>query len=229
MDKFDKLTGIAAPLPLVNIGRPSNIKVELLDPSPGNQIVPSGDTVPLLAHMIIPKQFLKTIKRSGLGVNLFDEMRYDRDGNENPEFVLNKPAYRDAKIIVAGDNFGCGSSREHAPWALLDFGIRCVISTSFADIFYNNCFKNGILPIVLPQEDVDKLMDDAERGANAVVTVDLENQVITGPDGGEVAFDVDPHRKHCLLNGLDDIGLTLEKSAAIDTFEAKMANERPWV
>ena len=201
MDKFDKLTGIAAPLPLVNI-----------------------DT-----DMIIPKQFLKTIKRSGLGVNLFDEMRYDRDGNENPEFVLNKPAYRDAKIIVAGDNFGCGSSREHAPWALLDFGIRCVISTSFADIFYNNCFKNGILPIVLPQEDVDKLMDDAERGANAVVTVDLENQVITGPDGGEVAFDVDPHRKHCLLNGLDDIGLTLEKSAAIDTFEAKMANERPWV
>ena len=201
MDKFTKLTGIAAPMPLVNI-----------------------DT-----DMIIPKQFLKTIKRSGLGVNLFDEMRYDRDGNENPEFVLNKPAYRDAKIIVAGDNFGCGSSREHAPWALLDFGIRCVISTSFADIFYNNCFKNGILPIVLPQEDVDKLMDDAERGANAVVTVDLENQVITGPDGGEVAFDVDPHRKHCLLNGLDDIGLTLEKSAAIDTFEAKMANERPWV
>ncbi|MFN3209499.1 MAG: 3-isopropylmalate dehydratase small subunit [Roseovarius sp.] len=201
MEKFVKLSGVAAPMPLVNI-----------------------DT-----DMIIPKQFLKTIKRSGLGVNLFDEMRYDDDGNEIDSFVLNQPAYREARIIVAGDNFGCGSSREHAPWALLDFGIRCVISTSFADIFYNNCFKNGILPIVLPQEEVDKLMDDAERGANAVLTVDLENQQITGPDGGTIGFDVDPWRKHCLLNGLDDIGLTMEKSASIDAFEAKAASERPWV
>ena len=201
MQKFDTLTGIAAPLPLVNI-----------------------DT-----DMIIPKQFLKTIKRSGLGVNLFDEMRYDRQGNEIPDFVLNKPQYRDAQILVAGDNFGCGSSREHAPWALLDFGIRCVISTSFADIFYNNCFKNGILPVVLPQEDVDKLMEDAERGSNATVTVDLESQTISGPDGGEITFEVDPWRKHCLLNGLDDIGLTLEKAPAIDAFEAKMRGERPWV
>ncbi|MBF9029478.1 3-isopropylmalate dehydratase small subunit [Rhodobacterales bacterium HKCCE3408] len=201
MEKFTKLTGIAAPLPLINV-----------------------DT-----DMIIPKQFLKTIKRSGLGKNLFDEMRYDDDGNEIPDFVLNKPAYRDAQILVAGDNFGCGSSREHAPWALLDFGIRCVISTSFADIFFNNCFKNGILPIVLPQEDVDKLMDDAERGANAVITVDLENQVITGPDGGSISFEVDSFRKHCLLNGLDDIGLTMEKAAAIDTFEASASQARPWV
>lgn len=201
MEKFDKLTGIAAPLPLVNI-----------------------DT-----DMIIPKQFLKTIKRSGLGVNLFDEMRYDRQGAEIADFVLNKPAYREAQILIAGDNFGCGSSREHAPWALLDFGIRCVISTSFADIFYNNCFKNGILPIVLPQADVDKLMDDAERGSNATLTVDLESQTISGPDGGEITFEVDPWRKHCLLNGLDDIGLTLEKAPAIDAFEAKMSAERPWV
>jgi len=201
MDKFTTLTGIAAPMPLVNI-----------------------DT-----DMIIPKQFLKTIKRSGLGKNLFDEMRYDADGNEIADFVLNKPAYRNAQILVAGDNFGCGSSREHAPWALLDFGIRCVISTSFADIFFNNCFKNGILPIVLPQEEVDKLMDDAQRGANATVTVDLESQTITGPDGGEIRFDVDPFRKHCLLNGLDDIGLTLEKAAAIDTFETQAAQARPWV
>ena len=201
MDKFTKLSGIAAPMPLVNI-----------------------DT-----DMIIPKQFLKTIQRSGLGKNLFDEMRYTPDGQEIPDFVLNKPAYRNAQIIVAGDNFGCGSSREHAPWALLDFGIRCVISTSFADIFYNNCFKNGILPIVLPQEDVDKLMDDAQRGANAVITVDLENQTITGPDGGTISFEVDAFRKHCLLNGLDDIGLTLEKAAAIDTFEKQAAQSRPWV
>ncbi|MFV0359178.1 3-isopropylmalate dehydratase small subunit [Tropicimonas sp.] len=201
MDKFTTLTGIAAPLPLINV-----------------------DT-----DMIIPKQFLKTIKRSGLGVNLFDEMRYDSDGNENPDFVLNKPAYRNAEILVAGDNFGCGSSREHAPWAIKDFGIRCVIAPGFADIFFNNCFKNGILPIVLPQEDVDKLMDDAERGANAVVTVDLENQTITGPDGGEIRFEVDAFRKHCLLNGLDDIGLTMEKVAAIDTFEARAAQSRPWV
>jgi len=201
MDKFTTLTGIAAPMPLINV-----------------------DT-----DMIIPKQFLKTIKRSGLGVNLFDEMRYDDQGNEIPDFVLNKPAYRDAQILVAGENFGCGSSREHAPWALLDFGIRCVIAPSFADIFFNNCFKNGILPIVLPQDEVDKLMDDAERGANAVLTVDLENQTISGPDGGTIAFEVDPHRKHCLLNGLDDIGLTLEKSASIEAFEAQAAQTRPWV
>ncbi|MEO1238114.1 MAG: 3-isopropylmalate dehydratase small subunit, partial [Pseudomonadota bacterium] len=160
--------------------------------------------------------------------NLFDEMRYDRDGNEIADFVLNQPQYREATILIAGDNFGCGSSREHAPWALLDFGIRVVVSTSFADIFYNNCFKNGILPIVLPQEDVDKLMDDAERGANAKITVDLESQTITGPDGGEIHFDVDPFRKHCLLNGLDDIGLTLENASAIDAFEAKDAAARPW-
>jgi 3-isopropylmalate/(R)-2-methylmalate dehydratase small subunit len=201
MDKFTKLTGVAAPMPLINV-----------------------DT-----DMIIPKQFLKTIQRSGLGKNLFDEMRFDREGNEVEEFVLNRPAYRNAQILVAGDNFGCGSSREHAPWALLDFGIRCVVSTSFADIFFNNCFKNGILPIVLPQEDVDKLMDDAERGANAVLTVDLEEQVITGPDGGRVAFEVDAHRKHCLLHGLDDIGLTMEKVSAIDTFETAAAQARPWV
>ncbi len=201
MEKYTKFTGVAAPMPLVNI-----------------------DT-----DMIIPKVFLKTIKRSGLGVNLFDEMRYDREGNEIADFVLNKPPYRNAQIIVAGDNFGCGSSREHAPWALKDFGIRAVVSTSFADIFFNNCFKNGILPIVLPQEDVDKLMDDADRGANAQVTIDLENQLITGPDGGEIRFEVDAFRKHCLLNGLDDIGLTLEKKAAIDAFEARATQERPWV
>lgn len=201
MDKFDTLTGIAAPMPLVNV-----------------------DT-----DMIIPKQFLKTIKRSGLGVNLFDEMRYDREGNENPDFVLNQPAYRNAEILVAGENFGCGSSREHAPWAIKDFGIRCVIAPSFADIFYNNCFKNGILPIALPQEEVDKLMDDAERGANAVVTVDLEAQTITGPDGGTISFDVDPFKKHCLLNGLDDIGLTMENASKIDAFEAQDAQARPWV
>ncbi len=201
MEKFTKLTGVAAPMPLINI-----------------------DT-----DMIIPKLFLKTIKRSGLGKNLFDEMRYDDAGNEIPDFVLNKPAYRNAQILVAGDNFGCGSSREHAPWALLDFGIRVVIATSFADIFFNNCFKNGILPIVLPQEDVDKLMDDAGRGANAVVTVDLEDQVIKGPDGGEISFEVDAFKKHCLLNGLDDIGLTLQKADRIETFEAKHGVEMPWV
>ncbi|MFQ5624657.1 MAG: 3-isopropylmalate dehydratase small subunit [Paracoccaceae bacterium] len=201
MQKFTKITGVAAPMPLINI-----------------------DT-----DMIIPKQFLKTIKRTGLGRNLFDEMRFDENGNENPDFVLNKPAWRNAQILVAGDNFGCGSSREHAPWALLDFGIRVVISTSFADIFFNNCFKNGILPIVLPKEDVDKLMDDAERGANATVTVDLEKQQITGPDGGTIHFDVDPFKKECLLNGLDDIGLTLQKSDAINDFEAKYSAQAPWL
>ncbi|MFN3721990.1 MAG: 3-isopropylmalate dehydratase small subunit [Paracoccaceae bacterium] len=200
MDKFTTLTGIAAPMPLVNI-----------------------DT-----DMIIPKQFLKTIQRSGLGKNLFDEMRYTQDGVEIPDFVLNQPAYRSAEILIAGDNFGCGSSREHAPWALLDFGIRCVIATSFADIFYNNCFKNGILPIVMPQDVVDVLMADARKGANARVTIDLEAQTVTTSDGQSFGFDVDSHRKHCLLNGLDDIGLTLEKATAIDSYEAKTATLRPW-
>ena len=201
MEKFLTLTGIAAPLPLINV-----------------------DT-----DMIIPKQFLKTIKRSGLGKNLFDEMRYDDNGNEREDFVLNQPAYRHAEIIVAGDNFGCGSSREHAPWALLDFGIRCVISTSFADIFFNNCFKNGILPVVLPQEAIDELMEDARKGSNARITVDLESQTVTSSDGNTFHFEVDPFKKHCLLNGLDDIGLTLEKASAIDTFEAKAETLRPWV
>ncbi len=201
MEKFTKLTGVAAPLPLINI-----------------------DT-----DMIIPKQFLKTIKRTGLGKSLFFEMRYDGAGNEVADFVLNKPAYRKAEILVAGDNFGCGSSREHAPWAILDFGIRCVISTDFADIFYNNCFKNAILPIKLSPEDVEKLMEDAERGANATITVDLENQKITGPDGGEISFDLDPFRKHCLINGLDDIGLTMEKADKIDAFEEKNKISQPWL
>lgn len=201
MDKFTTLSGVAAPMPLVNI-----------------------DT-----DMIIPKQFLKTIKRSGLGVNLFDEMRYDDNGAEIPDFVLNKPAYRKAEIIVAGENFGCGSSREHAPWALLDFGIRCVIAPSFADIFYNNCFKNGILPVVLPKEAVDALMEDAERGENARITVDLEAQTVTGSDGTEYHFEVDAFKKHCLLNGLDDIGLTLEKAPAIKAFEERYAATMPWV
>ena len=201
MTPFTTLTGIAAPMPLVNI-----------------------DT-----DMIIPKQFLKTIKRSGLGRNLFDEMRYTPDGAEIPEFVLNQPAYRTAEILVAGDNFGCGSSREHAPWALLDFGIRCVISTSFADIFYNNCFKNGILPIVLPPGQVEALMEDARKGANARITVDLATQTVTASDGRSCSFEVDPFRKHCLLNGLDDIGLSLEKAASIDAYEKRAAVQRPWV
>jgi 3-isopropylmalate/(R)-2-methylmalate dehydratase small subunit len=178
--------------------------------------------------MIIPKQYLKTIKRTGLGTGLFSEMRYKEDGSDNPDFVLNKPAYRKAEILVAGDNFGCGSSREHAPWALLDFGIRCVISTSFADIFYNNCFKNGILPITVSQADLDKLMDDARRGANATMTIDLPAQEIRGPDGGVVKFEIDAFRKHCLINGLDDIGLTMEKANAIADFEKQNANARPW-
>ena len=202
MDKFTVLTGVAAPLPIRNV-----------------------DT-----DMIIPKQFLKTIKRTGLGKSLFYEMRYDpATGNELPDFVLNKPQYRNATILVAGDNFGCGSSREHAPWALLDFGIRCVIATDFADIFYNNCFQNGILPIKLPQSDVDKLMDDASRGANATLTIDLEKQEINGPDGGTIKFDIDPFRKHCLLNGLDNIGLTLEKGQSISSFETSTASSRPWL
>ena len=201
MEKFTTLRGVAAPLPMINV-----------------------DT-----DKIIPKQFLKTVERHGLGKNLFDELRYEPDGREKPDFVLNRPAYRRAVILVAGDNFGCGSSREHAPWALLDFGIRCIIAPSFADIFYNNCFKNGILPIALPREQVALLMDDAERGANAVVSIDLEKQEITGPDGGRLHFDIDPFRKHCLLNGLDDIGLTLEKAAAIDAFEAKRRHTHPWL
>jgi 3-isopropylmalate/(R)-2-methylmalate dehydratase small subunit len=201
MEKFTKLTGIAAPMPLINI-----------------------DT-----DMIIPKQFLKTVKRTGLGTHLFDEMRYDDDGREIADFVLNKPAYRKAEILVTGDNFGCGSSREHAPWALLDFGIRCIISPSFADIFYNNCFKNGILPIRLAQEEVNKLLDDAERGANATISIDLERQEITGPDGGVISFDIDPFRKQCLLEGLDDIGLTLQKQQSIADFEKEQEVAYPWL
>jgi 3-isopropylmalate/(R)-2-methylmalate dehydratase small subunit len=201
MEKFEKVSGIAAPMPLVNI-----------------------DT-----DMIIPKVFLKTIKRSGLGVNLFDEMRFERDGSEKADFVLNKPQYRDASIIVAGDNFGCGSSREHAPWALADFGIKVIVSTSFADIFFNNCFKNGILPIVLAQDQVDVIMKDAEKGSNARIEVDLDAQTLTTSDGESFAFEVDEFKKHCLMNGLDDIGLTMEKAASIDTFEAKASAVRPWV
>ena len=178
--------------------------------------------------MIIPKQFLKTIKRTGLGKSLFFEMRFDQDGKELPEFVLNKQAYRKAEILVAGENFGCGSSREHAPWALLDFGIRCVIAPDFADIFYNNCFKNGILPIRLPQAEVDKLMDDASRGANATLSIDLETQEIRGPDGGMIPFEIDAFRKHCLMNGLDDIALTLQKADAISAYETKAGMTREW-
>jgi len=200
MEKFNKLRGVAAPLNMINI-----------------------DT-----DKLIPKQFLKTIKRTGLGKHLFNEMRFNEDGSEKPDFVLNKVAYRDSNIIVAGDNFGCGSSREHAPWALLDFGIRCVISTSFADIFYNNCFKNGILPIVVNKQQLDQLMDDAENGANAVLDIDLEAQEITRPNGESVTFEIDEFRKHCLINGLDDIGLTMEKEKNIDSFEKKRATEQPW-
>ena len=200
MEKFTRLEGVAAPLKIINV-----------------------DT-----DMIIPKQYLKTIKRTGLGKGLFAEARYNADGSENPDFVLNKPAYRNAKILVADNNFGCGSSREHAPWALLDFGIKCVISTQFGDIFYNNCFKNGVLPIKVSAEDLEKLFDDAERGANATLSIDLEAQEIRGPDGGVVKFDIDPHRKHCMLNGLDDIGLTKQKQAKIDGFEEKSKAARPW-
>lgn len=201
MEKFNKLTGIAAPMPLVNI-----------------------DT-----DMIIPKQFLKTIKRSGLGANLFDEMRFDLEGNEIPDFVLNKKAYRNAEIIVAGENFGCGSSREHAPWALIDFGIKCVISSSYADIFYNNCFKNGILPIVLKAEEVEELMKDSQKGENARIMVDLEAQTVHSSDGVEFSFVIDKFKKHCLLNGLDDIGLTMEKVSSIDEFEQRYQKQMPWV
>jgi len=200
MESFTKLTGVAAPLPMRNV-----------------------DT-----DMIIPKQFLKTIARTGLGKSLFFEMRYDDAGKEIPEFVLNKPAYRKAQILVTGENFGCGSSREHAPWALLDFGIRCVIAPDFADIFYNNCFKNGILPIRLPQSEIDKLLDDASRGSNATLTIDLVSQEIRGPDGGMIPFEVDAFRKHCLLNGLDDIGLTLQKEKSITAYETQAAKSREW-
>tara|TARA_B100001741_G_scaffold296382_1_gene280234 strand:- start:148 stop:753 length:606 start_codon:yes stop_codon:yes gene_type:complete len=200
MEKFNKLRGVAAPLNMINI-----------------------DT-----DKLIPKQFLKTIKRTGLGKHLFNEMRFNEDGSEKPDFVLNKAAYRSSNIIVAGDNFGCGSSREHAPWALLDFGIKCVISTSFADIFYNNCFKNGILPIVVNKQQLEQLMDDAENGANAVLDIDLEAQEITRPNGESVTFEIDEFRKHCLINGLDDIGLTMEKEKNIDSFEKKRATEQPW-
>lgn len=201
MQKFDKLTGVAAPLDILNI-----------------------DT-----DMIIPKQFLKTIKRSGLGKNLFDEMRYARDGSELPGFVLNKAPYRQAEILVAGDNFGCGSSREHAPWALLDFGIRCVISTSFADIFYNNCFKNGILPIVVSADQRDALLADAADIENPELSIDLVSQTIRRPNGVTISFEVDAFRKKCLLEGLDDIGLTMEKSSAIDSFEAARSQSQPWL
>lgn len=200
MEKFTTLRAAAAPLPMVNV-----------------------DT-----DKIIPKQFLKTIRRTGLAKGLFYEMRYDEKGNAKAGFVLDQPAYQDAKILITGDNFGCGSSREHAPWALLDAGIRCIVAPSFADIFYNNCFKNGILPIVLPKEQVDLLMEDAERGANAILTVDLETQEITGPDGGTIAFEIDPWRKHCLLNGLDDIGLTLQKEDKISAYEARRSQAEPW-
>ena len=201
MQKFDKLTGVAAPLNILNI-----------------------DT-----DMIIPKQFLKTIKRSGLGKNLFDEMRYSQDGSEIDDFVLNRAPYRNAEILVAGDNFGCGSSREHAPWALLDFGVRCVISTSFADIFYNNCFKNGILPIVVSADDRDALMADASDTENPELSVDLVNQTIHRPNGPTVSFEIDPFRKKCLLEGLDDIGLTLAKADDIDSYEAKREKDQPWL
>ena len=201
MEKFTRLTGVAAPLPMDNV-----------------------DT-----DRVIPARFLKTIKRSGLGQHLFNELRYADDGSEKAEFVLNKQAYRKARILVAGDNFGCGSSREHAPWALLDFGIRCLIAPGFADIFYNNCFKNGILPIKLAPDLVERLMKAAERGANATMTVDLESQAITDPDGGTIPFDVEAFRKHCLLNGLDDIGLTMQKANRIDTFEAAQKASQPWL
>ncbi len=201
MDKFIKLSAVAAPLPMNNI-----------------------DT-----DMIIPQQFLKTIKRTGLGIHAFTNIRYHDDGSEREDFVLNRPAYRKAEILIAGENFGCGSSREHAPWALKDFGIKCIIAPSFADIFYGNCFKNGLLPVTLPQEVIGRLMDDAGRGANAIITVDLEQQQITGPDGGVVSFEIDPYRRHCLLNGLDDIGLTLQKKAAIRDYEAKRKLSQPWL
>ena len=201
MEKFDKHSGVAAPLNMINI-----------------------DT-----DKLIPKQFLKTIKRTGLGQYLFNEIRFNADGSENKDFILNKPAYRDASILIAGDNFGCGSSREHAPWALLDFGVKCVISTSFADIFFNNCFKNGILPIIVSKEQLDQLMDDANNGANSILDIDLENQQIGRPNGDKINFEIDEFRKHCLINGLDDIGLTMQKQDSIGDFEKRREIEQPWV
>jgi 3-isopropylmalate/(R)-2-methylmalate dehydratase small subunit len=201
MEKFDKHSGVAAPLNMINI-----------------------DT-----DKLIPKQFLKTIKRTGLGQYLFNEIRFNADGSENKDFILNKPAYRDASILIAGDNFGCGSSREHAPWALLDFGVKCVISTSFADIFFNNCFKNGILPIVVSKEQLDQLMDDANNGANSILDIDLENQQIGRPNGDKINFEIDEFRKHCLINGLDDIGLTMQKQDSIGDFEKRREIEQPWI
>ncbi len=201
MEKFTKLDGVAAPMPMINC-----------------------DT-----DRIIPARFLKTIKKTGLGVNLFNDVRFNEDGSEKPDFVLNKGPYREAKFLVAGENFGCGSSREHAPWALMDFGIKCVIAPSFADIFYTNSFKNGVLLITLPQEQIDRLMDDAEKGANARMAVDLESQEITRPDGETIPFDIDPHRKHCLLNGLDDIGLTMQKDEKISTYEGARDTAEPWL
>jgi 3-isopropylmalate/(R)-2-methylmalate dehydratase small subunit len=201
LEKFKRLTGVAAPIPLINI-----------------------DT-----DMLIPKQFLKTIKRTGLGIHLFSEMRYDESGKEIDAFVLNKPAYRTAEILIAGDNFGCGSSREHAPWALLDFGIRVVISTSFADIFYNNCFKNGILPIIVDSDTRDDLLRDAENGSNARITVDLEDQEISRPNGVKVPFSIDEYKKHCLIEGLDDIAVTLDKKSKIDSFEIATEQKFPWL
>ena len=201
MEKFTKLDGVAAPMPMINC-----------------------DT-----DRIIPARFLKTIKKTGLGVNLFNDVRFNEDGSEKPDFVLNKGPYREAKFLVAGENFGCGSSREHAPWALMDFGIKCVIAPSFADIFYNNSFKNGVLLITLPQKQIDRLMDDAEKGANARMAVDLESQEITRPDGETIPFDIDPHRKHCLLNGLDDIGLTMQKDEKISTYEGARDTAEPWL
>ncbi len=201
MEKFTTLDGVAAPFPMIDC-----------------------DT-----DRIIPARFLKTIKRTGLGKNLFNDVRYGEDGSEVADFVLNKPAYRQAKLLVAGANFGCGSSREHAPWALADFGITCVIAPSFADIFYNNSFKNGMLPITLPQETVDKLMQDAENGENARLAVDLENQRITRPDGEVIGFEIDAFRKHCLLNGLDDIGLTMQKEDKIAAFEGGSKLSQPWL
>jgi 3-isopropylmalate/(R)-2-methylmalate dehydratase small subunit len=200
MEKFTKLEGVAAPLKMVNV-----------------------DT-----DMIIPADYLKTLKRTGLAKGLFSRIRRRADGSEDPDFPLNKPAYKNAKILIAEDNFGCGSSREHAPWALLDAGIRCVISTQFGDIFYNNSFKNGLLPIKVSKEDLAKLFDDADRGANATLSIDLEKQEIRGPDGGVVKFEIDPHRKHLMLNGLDDIALTQQKKSKIDSFEEKSKSARPW-
>lgn len=201
MHPFIKLTAKAAPLDMINV-----------------------DT-----DIIIPKQFLKTVKRTGLGVSAFYNIRYDDNGAENPDFVLNQPAYKGAEILITGENFGCGSSREHAPWAILDMGIRCILSSSFADIFYNNSFKNGILPITLPQEQIDTLMQEAKDNPDAMIEVDLEKQTVTRGNKFSFSFEIDPFRKHCLLNGLDDIGLTLQKDTAITSFESARGEDKPWI